>query len=64
MAAFADIIRIGTMEGRDPLEGTDLDGDIWLHIIKTVDEYNAPGTFTSLAGFEWTSTPKGTTCTG
>lgn len=59
MAAFADIIDIGTVQGRDPLEGTDLDGDIWLDIIETVDAYNDPGTFTALAGFEWTFTPQG-----
>lgn len=59
MAAFADIIRIGTVEGRDPLEGVDLDGDLWDEIIETVDAYNDPGVFTSLAGFEWTSTPLG-----
>ena len=59
MAAFADIIEIGTVQGRDPLEGIDLDGDIWLDIIETVDAYNEPGRFTSLAGFEWTFTPQG-----
>lgn len=59
MAAFADIINVGTVQGRDPLEGTDLDGDIWLDIVETVDAYNDPGTFTSLAGFEWTFTPQG-----
>lgn len=59
MAAFADIIDIGTVQGRDPLEGTDLDGDIWRDIIETVDQYNDPGTFTALAGFEWTFTPQG-----
>lgn len=59
MAAFSDIIQIGTVEGRDPTAGLGLDGDIWLDIIKTVDEYNDPGTFTTLAGFEWTFTPQG-----
>ncbi|MHA3980622.1 DUF3604 domain-containing protein [Halovulum sp. GXIMD14794] len=59
MAAFADIINVGTVQGRDPLEGTDLDGDIWLDIVETVDAYNDPGAFTSLAGFEWTFTPQG-----
>ncbi|MEM6579197.1 MAG: DUF3604 domain-containing protein [Pseudomonadota bacterium] len=59
MAAFADIIRIGTVEGRDPMEGAGLDGDIWLDIIETVDQYNSPGQFTAIAGFEWTSTPLG-----
>ena len=52
MAAFSDIIRIGTVEGRDPTAGLGLDGDIWLDIIKTVDSYNDPGTFTTLTGFE------------
>lgn len=52
MSAFSDIIRIGTVEGRDPTAGLGLDGDIWLDIIKTVDSYNDPGTFTTLTGFE------------
>ncbi len=59
MAAFADIIDIGTVQGRDPTAGLGLDGDIWLDIVETVDEYNDPGTFTTLAGFEWTFTPQG-----
>ncbi|WP_068113155.1 DUF3604 domain-containing protein [Tropicimonas marinistellae] len=59
MAAFADIIDIGTVQGVDPTEGLDLDGDIWLDIVETVDAYNDPGRFTSLAGFEWTFTPQG-----
>lgn len=59
MAAFADIIDIGTVQGRDPVAGLDLDGDIWLDIIETVDHYNDPGNFTALAGFEWTFTPQG-----
>lgn len=59
MAAFADIIDIGTVQGRDPTGGLDLDGDIWLDIIETVDSYDDPGRFTALAGFEWTFTPQG-----
>ena len=59
MAAFADIIEISTVEGRDPTEGLGLDGDMWLDIVETVDAYNEPGAFTAIAGFEWTSTPKG-----
>ncbi|MDJ0858224.1 MAG: DUF3604 domain-containing protein [Dinoroseobacter sp.] len=59
MAAFADIIDIGTVQGRDPTAGLGLDGDIWLDIIDTVDHYNDPGVFTALAGFEWTYTPLG-----
>ncbi len=59
MAAFADIINISTVEGRDPTAGLGLDGDIWRDIVETVDAYNQPGAFTAIAGFEWTSTPKG-----
>ncbi|MXU66033.1 DUF3604 domain-containing protein [Oceanomicrobium pacificus] len=59
MAAFADIIDVGTVQGRDPLDGVDLDGDIWRDIVHTVDDYNDPGRFTALAGFEWTFTPQG-----
>ena len=59
MAAFGDIIEIGTVQGRNPTEGLDLDGDIWLDIVETVDAYNDPGRFTALSGFEWTFTPQG-----
>lgn len=59
MAAFADIIDVGTVQGRDPTAGLGLDGDLWLHIVETVDQYNDPGNFTALSGFEWTFTPKG-----
>ncbi len=59
MAAFADIIEISTVQGRDPTAGLDLDGDLWQQIIETVDHYNNPGVFTAIAGYEWTSTPLG-----
>ncbi len=59
VTAFANIIEIGSVEMRDPTAGLGLDGDIWNEIIETVDDYNEPGVFTSLAGFEWTSTPLG-----
>ena len=59
MAAFSEIIDLATVQGIDPTEGLNLDGDIWLDIVQTVDQYNDPGTFTALSGFEWTFTPKG-----
>ncbi|WP_108837944.1 DUF3604 domain-containing protein [Tateyamaria sp. Alg231-49] len=59
MAAFAEIIEMATVRGIDPTGGLGLDGDIWLDIVETVDQYNDPGTFTALSGFEWTFTPKG-----
>ena len=59
MAAFANIIEVATIEARDPTAGLDLDGDLWIDIVETVDAYNEPGRFTALAGFEWSFTPKG-----
>jgi len=32
---------------------------VWEDIIKTADQFNDPGKFTSLIGYEWTSIPKG-----
>jgi hypothetical protein len=32
---------------------------LWENITETADEYNDPGRFTTLIGFEWTSVPKG-----
>jgi len=59
MAAFADIIEIASVEGRDPTAGLDLDGELWNEIVETVDQYYEPGVFTTLSGYEWTSTPQG-----
>ncbi|MCT8159083.1 DUF3604 domain-containing protein [Pseudoruegeria sp. SHC-113] len=59
MAAFGEIIEIGTVRGIDPTAGLGLDGDLWVDLVETIDEYNEPGVFTSLAGFEWTFTPQG-----
>ncbi|MEH6587045.1 MAG: DUF3604 domain-containing protein [Halioglobus sp.] len=32
---------------------------LWEQITKTADDYNEPGRFSTLIGFEWTSVPKG-----
>ena len=32
---------------------------LWDEITRTADEYNEPGRFTALIGYEWTSVPKG-----
>lgn len=39
--------------------GSPVYNSVWEKIIKTADEYNDPGKFTALIGFEWTSIPKG-----
>ena len=39
--------------------GSKVYNDLWHDITRTADEYNEPGRFTALIGFEWTSVPKG-----
>ena len=34
-------------------------GKVWDDITKTADQFNDPGRFTALIGYEWTSVPKG-----
>ena len=59
MAGFAEIIDLGTVQGIDPIAHLGLDDDIWQDLVEVIDEYNDPGVFTTLAGFEWTFTPQG-----
>jgi hypothetical protein len=33
--------------------------NLWIDITRTADQFNEPGRFTALIGFEWTSVPKG-----
>jgi hypothetical protein len=44
---------------KDYSPGAPVYDKLWDDIIKTADEYNDPGRFTALIGFEWTSVPKG-----
>ncbi|MGI9537391.1 MAG: DUF3604 domain-containing protein [Desulfocapsaceae bacterium] len=39
--------------------GSSVYNSLWDDITRTADEYNDPGSFTALIGFEWTSVPKG-----
>jgi len=59
MKLFAEIIRLSTIEGTNPFESNDAARLIWQDFVETADDYNEPGRFTTLTGFEWTSTPKG-----
>lgn len=59
MAAFGRIIESAMMDGVDPFEKLGLAGSIWEDLLPTIDQYNNPGTFTTIAGFEWTSSPLG-----
>jgi hypothetical protein len=44
---------------KDYSPGSEVYNKLWDKIITTADQYNDPGKFTTLIGFEWTSVPKG-----
>jgi hypothetical protein len=43
----------------DPLKGTDFAASMWQEVTAAAERHNAPGAFSALIGFEWTSTPDG-----
>ena len=59
MDVFQEIIRLATVDGINPFETDEAVKSIWTHFLEVADSYNQPGRFTTLTGFEWTSTPKG-----
>lgn len=59
MAAFASMIEAALINGVDPFEGLNLADTLWEDLLGVIDQYNDPGQFTTIAGFEWTSSPKG-----
>ncbi len=56
--AFREIVRVGT-SARNPLGSDELARSTWQEFVKVADRYDDPGRFTTLAGFEWSSTPGG-----
>jgi len=46
----------GMLPGRDPLNEPSINADVWQRQARAADEYNDPGNFTALIGFEWTTT--------
>jgi hypothetical protein len=44
---------------KDYSPGSKVYDDLWDDITRTADDFNDPGHFTALIGFEWTSVPKG-----
>ena len=58
MEAVRDVVDKGTT-GVNPFSSDDLTRSIWGEFIKIADQYNEPGSFTAMIGFEWTSTPSG-----
>ena len=59
MEGFADIVKRATVLGENPFESEDLTRSIWNEFVLIADQYNEPGRFTAMAGFEWSSTPRG-----
>lgn len=58
LEALRDAIDRGT-SGDNPFGSDDLTRSIWGEFIEVADEYNQPGHFTAMIGFEWTSSPSG-----
>ncbi|MCZ6771898.1 MAG: DUF3604 domain-containing protein [Proteobacteria bacterium] len=44
-------------KGKDPLADDDLTRTVWNRIVASAENYNQPGVFTALHGFEWSSSP-------
>ncbi|MEP5567674.1 MAG: DUF3604 domain-containing protein [Halioglobus sp.] len=59
MEGFANIIEKATVQGVNPFSSDELVGSIWKEFVQIADQYNDPGSFTAMTGFEWTYTPKG-----
>ena len=55
---FASIVEKGT-SGINPFSSDDLTRSIWREFVKIADQYDEPGRFTAMTGFEWSSTPDG-----
>ena len=59
MEGFSDIVKRATVLGENPFSSDELTRSIWSDFVLIADQYNEPGRFTAMAGFEWSSTPKG-----
>ena len=59
MEAFQNIIEWGTVKLENPFSDDELSRSIWVDSVKIAEEYYEPGRFTSLMGFEWSSSPGG-----
>ena len=45
--------------GSDPMAGTEFGKTMWQRITQAAEDHNAPGAFSAMIGFEWTSGPDG-----
>lgn len=59
-AAFMEIVRsAGGDNPRELIKNPAVKRTVWERANKTAEEYNEPGRFTALIGFEWSAIPKG-----
>jgi hypothetical protein len=58
MEAFQAIL-VDAATGNDRFGNPEMTRSIWTHFVKEAENYNEPGRFTAMTGFEWTSTPNG-----
>jgi hypothetical protein len=58
MEAVRAVVAKGT-SGQNPFSSDELSRSIWGEFVKIADQYDNPGRFSAMIGFEWTSTPNG-----
>ncbi len=58
MQAFGEIIADAT-SGTNNFSTDEAARNIWRTFLETAEQYNQPGVFSAMTGFEWTSTPNG-----
>jgi hypothetical protein len=58
LEAVSEVVEKGTT-AVNPFGSDDLPRSIWGEFIRIADQYNDPGRFTAMIGFEWSSTPSG-----
>lgn len=58
MEAFLDVAMRG-ISGDNPIDSDEGVRSIWREFVEKAEDYNEPGHFTAMTGFEWSSTPKG-----
>ncbi len=46
----------GMLPGKDPMNEPQINNNIWQRQVKAADQFNNPGYFTALIGYEWTTT--------
>ncbi|MCZ6835078.1 MAG: DUF3604 domain-containing protein [Planctomycetota bacterium] len=59
MEAFQNIIEHGTVTMTNPFSSNNAARSIWIEFVEKAEQYNQPGRFTAMTGFEWSSSPGG-----